>query len=189
MYHISATVLVPSSYAESPRGNVTSPLLLFLCLITCPLDSPQWFVSFPRTGLRQHSPFPNAVFAAALCNLPQPSPVCSAASDPHDSSLQLYLFTTCQDGGNCVPAASQTAGVSDNPWLTAVLRSRVTNCFSWGVMPLAQWQSTRTLMLPALCAGSSVWCKNTCSSSSLLGILLLWEENKQPDLPSCDDIS
>lgn len=37
-------------------------------------------------------PFPTlAVFAATLCNFPQPSPVCSAASDPLDSCLQLHL--------------------------------------------------------------------------------------------------
>lgn len=40
-----------------------------------------------------------AVFATALCNSPQHSHLCSASSDPHDSSLQLHLFTMCQGGG------------------------------------------------------------------------------------------
>lgn len=44
-------------------------------------------------------------------------------------------------------------------------------------------------MLPALCVGNSLWCSNTRSSASLHGILLLQEENQQPDLLSSVDIS
>lgn len=99
-YRISATVLVPSSYAESPIGSSTSPPFA-LCVSSCvPLIAhSDLFPSHTEVCV----PFQTlAVFAASLHNFPQPSPVCSAAFDPHDSCLQLHLFTMCQDGGNFV---------------------------------------------------------------------------------------
>lgn len=86
-----------------------------------------------------------------------------------------------------MPVASQSAGGADSSQLVAMLKPRVTNDFPRGAMPLARSQPTRTLMFPALCVGSSVWCRNIRSNRSLHKILLLQEENPHPDLPSCED--
>lgn len=118
--------------------ETSHPSLHSCCVSSC--DSPQWFVSFPHRGLWQYTPFPNA---CRVCNSPLQFPSAQSsvfccfwssrqlppAAPFHHVSRWREVF---------VPAASQTAGVSDSPGLTAVLRSRVTNCFSWGVMPAAQ---------------------------------------------------
>lgn len=94
----------PQAMLKALEETSHLPLLLFLCLIMCPLIAHSDLL-FPSHAEVCDSTLPFqtlAVFAAAPCNFPQPSPACSAASDPQDSSLQLHLFTMCQDGGNFV---------------------------------------------------------------------------------------